>query len=297
MTSDDNAKEIEVPHEHNFMEEKTPEGVLLIGPCLECGWPAGEAIIAANQEIHDLHKQLLDLRRERDEARRDSVFSQATIQIHLETIKKLNEAVDEARRERDELRNKFKFGGHDVEEFYREEKKPTYEELESSLAASQAEVERLKNLVDFQNLGQCLKCGICGAIKVSGDKNGCEISCVVCDRDNKITSLEASLSAARNIERFKIQVKTNWIGNRPESAELEFIRDKDGAWVRAEHLIEALSSTPPRSKDENVMQNNNDIYVALIECKHLIEADWGKGIIPESLTKALALFGSGGDAK
>lgn len=55
------SEEIEIPHEHNFLEEKTPEGTLLLGPCLDCGWPAGEALLQANEELKSMRKDLFEL--------------------------------------------------------------------------------------------------------------------------------------------------------------------------------------------------------------------------------------------
>lgn len=48
-------------HEHNFVEEMEDSGIpeqnrKILGPCLECGLPAAEAIKKAQQELSDLRE-------------------------------------------------------------------------------------------------------------------------------------------------------------------------------------------------------------------------------------------------
>lgn len=50
------------PHEHNFVEEETEEGRLLLGPCLSCGMTAGDAIKKANEELNVLAKKCEDFK-------------------------------------------------------------------------------------------------------------------------------------------------------------------------------------------------------------------------------------------
>ena len=73
-------------HECNFVEEKEPDGRLILGPCIECDMPAAEAI----KELSTT-KELL---KETQDNRNDAWEQVAQLQARVEEYKNVAEKLD-----------------------------------------------------------------------------------------------------------------------------------------------------------------------------------------------------------